>query len=141
MVCAEAQVGEFEDCDRTDAAGEYALRSLPIGSYLIAFELEYLPFGTVAEQWWQGVSLKAEATPLEITPPETRSGIDGQVRRPYREPLPEGPPLVTYEAKPAKKPGLPKCRKAFHRRKVAGKSRCVRKHRKSHARANRGKAQ
>lgn len=132
MVCAEAQVGEFQDCDWTDAAGDYALRSLPASTYLVAFELEYLPFGTVAEQWWQGVSLKAEATPLEIAPPETRSGIDGRVRRPYRELPPERPPLVTYGTKPVKKPGLPKCRKAFHRKKVAGKSRCVRKYRKAH---------
>lgn len=140
MVCAEAQVGEFQDCDRTDAAGDYALRSLPAGTYLIAFELEYLPFGTVAEQWWQGVPLKVEATPIEIAPPETRDGIDGQVRRPYRESPPERPPVVTYAPKPAvKKSPPPKCRKGFHRKRTAGKSRCVRKHPKTNSHKNRGR--
>lgn len=135
MVCAEALVGEFQDCDWTDAAGDYALRSLPAGNYLVAFELEYLPFGTVAEQWWQGVSLKAEATPLEIAPPETRSGINGQVSRPYRESPPEPPPVVTYVPRPAVK-ALPRCRKGFHRKKVRGKSGCVRKHRKAPSHRN-----
>jgi carboxypeptidase family protein len=140
MVCAEAQVGEFQDCDWTDAAGDYALRSLPAGTYLIAFELEYLPFGTVAEQWWQGVSLKAEATPIEISPPETRDEIDGQVRGPYRESLPERPPVVTYEPKSeVKKSPPPRCRKGFHRKRVAGKSRCVRKHPETRSHKNRGR--
>jgi hypothetical protein len=140
MVCAEAQVGEFQDCNWTDAAGDYALRSLPAGTYLIAFELEYLPFGTVAEQWWQGVSLKAEATPIEIAPPETRDEIDGQVRRPYRESSPERPPVVTYEPKPGvKKSPPPKCRKGFHRQRIASKSRCVKKHPRAHSRKHRGR--
>ena len=140
MVCAEAQVGEFQDCDRTDAAGDYALRSLPTGTYLIAFELEYLPFGTVAEQWWQGVPLKAEATPIEIAPPETRDEIDGQVTRPYRESPPERPPVVAYAPKPAvKKSPPPKCREGFHRKRTAGKSRCVRKHPKTNSHKNRGR--
>lgn len=140
MVCAEAQVGEFQDCDLTDAAGDYALRSLPAGAYLIAFELEYLPFGTVAEQWWKGVSLKAEATPIEIAPPETREEIDGRVSRPYRESPPELPPMVRYEPKPeVKKTPPPKCRKGFHRKRIAAKARCVRKHSKARSHQDRGR--
>jgi hypothetical protein len=86
--------GEFQDCEDTDAAGDYALRSLPAGSYLVGFNYGYvsLPDGLHAEQWWQGASSKAEATPITIAPPETRSGIDGQVAHiPYVEP-PSAPP-------------------------------------------------
>jgi carboxypeptidase family protein len=140
MVCAEAQVGEFQDCDWTDTIGNYALRSLPAGTYLIAFELEYLPFGTVAEQWWQGVPLKAEATPIEISPPEVRDGIDGQVRRPYSQSPLERPPVATYEPKlEVQKSPPPKCRKGFHHKRIAGKSRCVRKHHKPNLHKHRGR--
>jgi Carboxypeptidase regulatory-like domain len=135
FVCAEQQSpGEYQECDLTDPEGNYALIGLPAGSYLVAFELDYLPFGPVAGQWWQGAATAEEATPIVIAPPETRTGIDGVVDRPIwglppeKEPTtttsPAVPPVTTNVA-----PRPNKCRKGFHRKLVKGQKRCVRKHR------------
>lgn len=134
FVCAnEQEPGEYQGCDTTNEEGNYAIRSLPAGTYLVAFELEYLPTGLWAKQWWQGAETMAEADPIVLMPPETRSGIDGQATSPYW-PQPPPSPGIGGEAggsppppPPAKKT-LKKCRKGFHRKLVKGKKRCVRKH-------------
>ncbi|MDQ3725695.1 MAG: carboxypeptidase-like regulatory domain-containing protein [Actinomycetota bacterium] len=135
LVCAlEPEPGEYQDCDWSGPAGAYAIRGLPADTYLVAFQLEYGPFGVTADQWWQGASSAEEATPIAIAPPESRTGIDGYVTSPYWTPPPEPEggatdPGVTPPPPPvvAKKP-LPKCKKGFHRKWVKGKKRCVRKH-------------
>lgn len=140
LVCAmEPAPGEHEGCDVTDDGGEYAIRSLPAGTYLVAFGLEYLPFGQVAGQWWQGASSKADATPLTIVPPETRTDIDGQVKAwpptdPETTELPSigPPPLPQTKKEPAKK-----CRSGFRLKRVKGKQRCVRKHKRHRPRRRR----
>jgi hypothetical protein len=129
MVCAmEAPPGEYEGCDHTDSNGEYAIRSLPAGTYLVAFEKEYLPFGMQVGQWWDGATSAADATPITIEPPETRSGVDGRLANRYPPPTPEVP-VVTIQTQP-NAPLAKKCRKGFRRRTVGGRTRCVRKHRK-----------
>jgi hypothetical protein len=140
-VCAEALVGEVEACDSTDAAGDYALRSLPAATYIVGFGIEYLPFGRWAQQWWQGATLKTEATPIELAPPESRGDINGQAKSPFGEwpqdaVAPPTPPAILPKANVRP----PKCRKGFHRQQVRGISRCVRKHRKAHPHTSRGKA-
>lgn len=140
MVCAEALVGEVEDCDWTDAAGDYALRSLPAAAYIVGFGIEYLPFGRWAQQWWQGAALKTEASPIELAPPESRGGIDGQAKSPYGEWQQDAlatstPPAIL----PATKVRRPKCRKGFHRKQVRGSSHCVRKHRRANRHTGRGR--
>ena len=136
FVCAmEVAPGEYEACDATDAGGDYAIRSIPGGSYLIAFEPETYPTGVFAKQWWEGASYMAEADPIQLTPPETRTGIDGQATSPLwfpplQNPATGGgavalPPLATPQRQPRRK-----CRKGFHRKWVKGKKRCVRKHRR-----------
>jgi len=136
FVCAMAVApDEYEACDATDAAGNYAIRSIPAGSYLIAFEPETYPTGVFAKQWWEGASSAAEADPILLTPPETRTGIDGQATSPlwFQPPQNSGtgdgappPPLVAPQSQSRR---LKKCRKGFHRKLVKGKKRCVRKHR------------
>ncbi|HWC47927.1 MAG TPA: carboxypeptidase-like regulatory domain-containing protein [Solirubrobacterales bacterium] len=137
FVCAEQQPpGEFERCDSTDADGNYTLMGLLAGTYLVAFEPIAIPTGPAAAQWWQGVPNFEEATPIEIVPPETRTGIDGQVDRPIWGSPEEGStttpttPVFSNEGVPPipQQPRLPKCRKGFHRKLVKGKKRCVRKH-------------
>jgi hypothetical protein len=125
----------FQDCAITDESGDYALRGLPAGTYLVAFEPEHLPTGIWAEDWWQGAPTKEEATPIVIAPPETRTGIDGQVDRPiWGPPAPYVSPGVVRTTTPstatAPKPRLRKCRRGFHRKLVKGKKRCVRKQRR-----------
>ena len=132
FVCAlEPAPGERQGCDTTDSEGNYAIRSLEAGTYLVAFELEYLPFGPSAMQWWDGASSEAEANPIEIAPPETRTGIDGQLNKQILPPPEEKPQEGGSAPPPAPvpPPHLKKCRKGFHRKWVDGKKRCVRKHR------------
>jgi hypothetical protein len=138
FVCAnEQEPGEYQGCDTTDEEGNYAIRSLPAGTYLVAFELEYYPSGLWAKEWWQGAATMAEADPIVLTPPETRTGIDGRATSPYWPQQPQSPAAGGGLASspppppPAKKP-LKKCKKGFHRKLVRGKKRCVRKHHPRH---------
>ncbi|HET7455367.1 MAG TPA: carboxypeptidase-like regulatory domain-containing protein [Solirubrobacterales bacterium] len=142
MVCAPlASAGEDDfntNCNWTDASGNYAIRGLRAGTYVVGFDLEFGggPFGGLTVgQWWKEVATRSEATPLELTTPQTVTGIDGKASRPYRPPaLPETEPAATpppLAAPLLRSPRLPakKCRKGFHRKLVKGKKRCVRKHR------------
>ena len=135
FVCANEQApGEYQGCDSTDENGDYAIRSLPAGTYLVAFELEYFPWGLWAKQWWQGASTMAEADPIVLTPPETRTGVDGQATSPWGFPPPRDDPnmwsgTVNPSSPPLGKPPK-KCKKGFHRKLVKGKRRCMPKHRK-----------
>jgi Carboxypeptidase regulatory-like domain len=137
FVCAnEAEPGEYQGCDSTDPAGDYAIRSLPAGTYLVAFELEYHPWGLGAKQWWQGAATAAEADPIVLAPPQARTGVDGQATSPFwpQEPVAGGEaaaqpaPVVLPLAAQVQKP-LPKCKQGFRRKRVEGKKRCARKHR------------
>lgn len=144
LVCAE-EPGfdgyEQAGCDLTDESGEYTIRGLPAGTYIVSFGLEYAPeFGSpVHGQWWQGASSREEAEPITIAPPETRAEINAVLPNPYSPPEPEPDPVlgsgspdsaaVTPPALVLKKP-LPRCKKGFHRKLVKGKKRCVRKHRR-----------
>ena len=135
FVCANEQPpGEFQGCAYTHADGTYAIGSLPAGTYLVAFELGYYPGGLWAEQWWNGAATMAEADPIELAPPEARSGIDGQATGPVWPATPEHEPQVSVPppppaaSAPRSKP-LPRCRRGFRRKLVKGKRRCVRKHR------------
>lgn len=131
MVCAnEQEPGEHQACAWTDSSGNYAIRSIPAGTYLVAFELEYMPFGLIADQWWQGAATITEATPIAIAPPETRSGIDGQVRELFPKPKPDPIQVSIIPRPPGPKPPPRKCKKGFHKKKVKGKVRCVRKHKR-----------
>jgi hypothetical protein len=79
-------------------------------------------------QWWDGASSAADATPITIEPPETRTGVDGRLANRYPTPPPEAP-VVTVQPQP-NAPVAKKCRKGFRSRTVGGRTRCVRKHRR-----------
>lgn len=75
------RAGEFERCAMTDEAGNYAVRSLPGGSYIVAFS-HYPPLNPpspFSEQYYLGATSKATATPVALVPPETRTGIDASL--------------------------------------------------------------
>jgi Carboxypeptidase regulatory-like domain len=128
FVCAyEAPPGEEQKaCAWADAGGNYAIRSIPAGTYVVAFEPERLPSGLFAGQWWKGAATRAEATPIEIVPPVTFTGIDGQLPELFPKPKPD-PIQVTFVPRPQPPK---KCKKGFHKKKVKGKVRCVRKHKR-----------
>jgi Carboxypeptidase regulatory-like domain len=135
-VCAHSVSTEHGGCDRTDAAGDYVIRSLPADAYIVAFGIEYMPFvGRIVAQWWQGAASEADATPVVIAPPESREHVDAELVNPFLPttgPEPSGseaaPTAVTPPA--VQRVMRRKCRTGFHRRKVKGTSRCVRKHRR-----------
>jgi hypothetical protein len=73
--------GEFQRCTRTDGAGNYAVRSLPAGTYVVVFAPERpvtdpVPF---AQQYYTNATTAQAATPISIAPPETRTGIDASL--------------------------------------------------------------
>jgi len=139
LVCAEEpgfEGYEQAGCDWTDDSGEYAIRGLPAGTYVVSFGLEYAPLTDylMRGEWWQDATSIADADPIAIAPPETRTGIDAQLPDPYWLPDPDPEPGSVSPAPPASKPvvKLPPrpCKKGFHRKLVKGKKRCVRKHRR-----------
>lgn len=150
MVCAgEAPDPERGYCSWTDTEGNYALRGLPAGTYLLEFGVQTGPFSRSVGQWWEGASSPEEADPIEIAPPESRSGIDGALPSWYGSPLPGSepgptvgeetgvlplPPLQVQRLPVIGRSPLPKCRKGFHRKLVKGKKRCVRNHQRHHHR-------
>jgi hypothetical protein len=152
MVCAAlAEAPHTGGCDSTDLSGNYAIRGLPVGTYLVAFGTFVGPFTSEAGQWWDGAASMEEADPITIAPPESRTGIDGALPYWYGSPPPgsEPVPIVGEETNPPPLPPpplqvqklpsighslLPKCRPGFHRKLVKGKRRCVRKPRHHRAR-------
>jgi carboxypeptidase family protein len=127
--------GDRERCDTTDLDGNYAIRSIPSGSYLLEFGVDWLPLtGRVVSQYWEEASTEGEADPITIAPPQTLTGIDAQIVDRYEwtpeedgdttpPPAASTPNALNDNPKPARK-----CKKGFHRKLVKGKKRCVRKH-------------
>jgi carboxypeptidase family protein len=80
-VCAFAQTasGEVGRCARTGANGEYAIHGLPTEEYEVEFlgegEFDYLT------QYWEATEDHAEFDPVQVTIPETVSGIDAALNR------------------------------------------------------------
>ena len=69
---------EFERCATSDAAGNYLIRALLAGTYIVSFA-HYPPLNLPSpfvEQYYAGAAEKATATPIAIAPPESRAGID-----------------------------------------------------------------
>lgn len=126
----------------TDSSGHYAFRGRPAGTYVVAFSRPEFPFDGdgFSTQFYKGASSFAAATSLTVAPPEVLTGIDGEVVNEF--PPVEPPPIQETTQPPlppiVKRPPPRRCRKGFHRRKVKGKTRCVKIHkRKRHKGASR----
>lgn len=126
-------------CDWTDVGGNYAIRSLPAGNYRVVFSQEpnpgFILDDTYFEQWWNGAASVSDATPISLTPPQFAIGVDAQLVNMIQRPKPD-PIQVTFVPRP--KPPPKKCRKGFHKKKVKGKVRCVRKHKRHGGKGKRG---
>lgn len=129
-VCAREAGGEYAGyCDFTNGLGRYTLLGLPTGSYGVEFspEFEGLPPDVYPTEYYDDKPTLAQAQLVAVTAPLTTSGIDALlgappasvVLSPVISTLPTGKPIE-------KKPKPKKCRKGFKRKKVKGKSRCVR---------------
>lgn len=142
-VCVQAVAPDkSEDCVATDAEGNYAITGIPAGTYLVAFGVEVLPGGgRTAGQWWDGAASPGQATPITMAPPQTFTGINGQIGK--IEPGAKshgGGTIVVPGAQETPPPELTPlhCKKGYRWRKVDGVKRCVPKphhHRRRHASA------
>lgn len=113
---------EFERCAYTGPGGDYAVRSLPAGTYVVQFARERGPMQDtdgIIEEFYNGVATEAEATRITIAPPETRGGIDADLNV-----WPRPGPVVTVTITPLIQQPV-KCKKGFRKRRVSGKARCV----------------
>ncbi len=76
LVCAQPLTSESieEVCEETGETGSYTLRGLASETYTVRFEAEtYLP------QYFDTAESQTSASPVQVTAPETATGIDGQL--------------------------------------------------------------
>jgi RHS repeat-associated protein len=75
-VCAAPSGGGQEHCAPTGTGGEYAVSSLSTGSYIVRFTSNE---GVFAVQYYKGVALENEATPVAVTAGAQTDEINGQL--------------------------------------------------------------
>jgi hypothetical protein len=142
-VCLYDAIHGFEDyfdtCVLTDANGGYAFRSLEASTYKVAFASRQDFGAEFREQWWNGKSSRAEATPIVVVPPQAVTGIDAHLTRYIEPPRPDPIQVTIIPRPPGPKPPPRKCKKGFHKKKVKGKVRCVRKHKRHGKKAGKGR--
>jgi hypothetical protein len=140
-VClVEAAFLESLGCLTSPASGAYRFYGLRNESYKIVFSAEAneiedpeAKVDAYPTQWWNGQATFAAAIPIPITPPATVSGVDGSLGPPPATPVtpitpPTTTPPVSKQPTTKPKPKVLTCRKGFAKRKVRGKSKCVRLH-------------
>jgi hypothetical protein len=130
---------EFEQCTFTTATGHYAIRALRAGTFNVVFSRErFVDSDGFFPQWYDGATSAAQATPITISPPQTRTGVDARLLSTL-DPQHRSPRvIVTLVESPPATPRPIKCRKGFRRKKVKSKVRCVKVHKKRHHRRGRG---
>lgn len=122
---------EFEQCTFTDATGHYAIRGLRSGTFIVVFSRErFLGGDGFFPQWYDGATSAAGATPITISPPQTRTGVDARLLSTL-DPQQRSPRVIVtlVESPPAQSKPI-KCKKGFRRKKVKGRVRCVKLHKK-----------
>jgi hypothetical protein len=127
----------------TDADGNYVIRGLPEASFALLFSRPIGPGGAdvdcFAQQYFRGSSTLAGATILHGVPGTGLTGLDAELVNFCPKP---GPPPLQVGFSPATTPvgAMPRtihCHKGFHRKRVKGKARCVRRHEDRHHRHHR----
>ncbi len=126
-VCAEdpaetPRAREFEQCAFTDAAGDYTIRSLRAGTFVVGFDRARSVFDSsrLFVQWYDNVFSEAQATRIAIAPPQTRAGVDARL---VGLPRPKASSVVVTLIETQVGHSVPhKCKRHFQRRKVKGRS-------------------
>jgi hypothetical protein len=157
MTCALDSATERRvQCAPIEADGHYVLSGLPLGTYVVAFAVDYYfpeeavgPADGFVRRYWHEVQNFSEATPVGSNTPTVVSGIDAALTR-GDEIFPPHPPSViqgTIHPAPPSPPGefrvkpKPKrlhCKKGFRRVTKSRHQRCVKIHPKK-ARHHRGR--
>jgi carboxypeptidase family protein len=141
-VCALDPAGdlraqEFEQCAFTDVAGNYTIRSLRSGTFVVVFSRQrgFFDADGYQEQYFDGVAFEPQATRITIAPPATRTGVNASLVNLNPKPRPQ-PIIVTLIERPAPKPLH--CKRGFRKKFVKGKRRCMKVHKKHHRHSHKG---
>ena len=133
-VCAldpaeDLRAQEFEQCAFTDSAGNYTIRSLRSGTFVIVFSRLRGSFDAdgYLEQYFYGVPAEALATRITIAPPATRTGVNASLVK-VSKPKPPQPVVVTLIEQP--RPKALHCKRGSRKKFVKGKQRCVKVHKR-----------
>jgi hypothetical protein len=148
LVCAvEASSLEPEACDETGIFGQYSLDPLATGTYKVGFSVELGKefFGEelflgendgFQTRFYDEQTSLAAASPISLVAPGSVSGIDARLF-PSNPPTAVPPPTTAAPTpaalKPSPRPAKPKplhCRRGFKKKRVHGKQRCVKVHKK-----------
>lgn len=149
-VCAIDESGRSRGCARTGPAGGYGFAAVPTGRWRIAFspdpgEFEQFEPGEItADAWptqfWNGKPTLAQADAIVVAPGGVVEGIDGLLGPGPRSSA-SAPKAATPASSPAPVRPKPKpltCRKGFAKKRVKGKTRCLRRHKRHRHHKHRG---
>lgn len=138
IVCAvDAPTSAGVLCTATGNDGTYELPGLPVGDYKVAFSPEWSELfpGETDEpdgyptQFYSGQTTLAAANVIHLTAWEVATGIDARLGTPPAAPAATAALPAPPTASPERK-GSSRCRAGFRRKRVKGKSRCVKVHRR-----------
>lgn len=132
-----------QQCHFSDEAGEYSFTGLRSGNYQVGFSLSSSELAGEAgaseedaflSQYYAGAAGLAGGTPIAVTAPAEVDGVDASLLTPQAPPpapaavLPVQlvPAPVPISEPRAKKEPKKKCKRGYRKRKVKGKTRCVR---------------
>ena len=131
---------ETDRCVFTKPDGTYLIDGLERETYKVSFNgtlSGQFFFSAYLPQFWNDQTSYESAVPISLTPPEARTGIDAQLLVPG-ESLEKAP--ETGSSPPPQSGGehvaAVKCKRGFQKKKVKGKTRCVKK--KKHRHRHRG---
>lgn len=122
-------------CVLTAADGSYTLNGLPSGSYVVAFSEEFTPafYDGFDVQYYDRKTALSEATPVTVSAPEAKTGIDALLLHPGESfPIPPVPVVTPPAPVTQPRPHPLNCKKGFKKKKVKGVARCVRLKKKRH---------
>jgi hypothetical protein len=128
-------------CARTSNTGSYEIFGLPSTSYKVVFSPEFKEFfgeevfehedDGYFKQYFDRKPTLAEASQLDIAAPEVRTGIDGFLQPEHPATFPVAPvakPVIVSTRSPRRTRS--RCRPGFRKKKVNGKQRCVKVHKR-----------
>lgn len=140
LVCIfTVSTGDMTNCEETSGAGQYEFFALPADDYRVGFSLELREFfpsepeenDGYLTQYYNGEPTFIAADLINLTPPSVASGIDAHLVKSVRPvPPPALAPVTGVHVLPGAGRSTLHCHKGFKKRRVKGKLRCVKVHKR-----------